>query len=597
MVDHACCDGRPLRAGRGRTESAEPAAPGDPSGKRGDRDVLARATRPVFEALEQRRLLSSSLGAPDALQGEAGSATSVDLIWRDNATAETSFTVQRRTGPGGTWATIASPSSNVVALQDTGLSSGTEYHYRVRANDGGGSSAWSNALAVTTASGSGQGTYGRDSLDVGRSGVTVVQAEDFDRGGHGVAYSVASSTPSSVYRLGEDVVLGTVDGASGGGFKASFEGAGDWLEYTIDVAEAGDYRLEARLASDGTGGTFKITFNGSNLTGTLGVPDTGGWQDYGLVTADVTLSAGSQVMRVEALSHDATSSFVMDLDWVRLVPLEDQADARDDTSGADGPGFAPPATSGTAVNGMRFYDGRVRHEATDLLSNGFGTPWGHTRQWGGTSTVDRGSAGDMPNGNGWVVSQAPHLRMVDGSTDTLLVVTGADSIAYFDKDSGTGDYIPRNYNKQTLVEDAGGGGAGTFTVTDTMGGKWVFNDFDASLSAAEKGSFLEYRDPYGNLTQVISRDGSGRIAEVRRTDAASGTTESWVYTYVAGGANDGLLESVKWRRQATSMGPWQMVRTAHYAYYVNADTHGDDGDLKTVTVKDAAGSTIGTHYY
>ena len=552
-------------------------------------DRLGILRQVTLEALEQRRLLSSSLGAPDALQGEAGSATTVDLIWRDNATAETSFTIQRRTGSAGTWATIASPSSNVVALQDTGLSAGTEYHYRLRANDGGGSSAWSNAVAVTTASGSGQGTYGRDALYVGLSGVTVVQAEDFDRGGDGVAYDVASNATSSVYRLGEDVVLGTVDAAAGGGFKASFEDAGDYLEYTLDVAEAGDYRLEARLASDGAGGTFKITFNGSNLTGTLGVPDTGGWQDYGLVTSDVTLSAGSQVMRVEALGQDATSSFVMDLDWVRIVPLEDQADARDDTSGADGPGFAPPATSGTAANGMRFYDGRVRHETTDLLSNGYGTPWGHTRQWGGTSTVDRGSAGDMPNGNGWVVSQAPHIRMVDGSTDTLVVVTGADSIAYFDKDGS--DYVPRNYNKQTLIEDAV---SGTFTVTDTMGGKWVFNDFDAGLSAAEKGSFVEYRDPYGNTTEVTSRDGSGRITEVQRTDGT--TTESFVYAFISGGANDGLLESVTWRRKVGA-GSWETVRSSHYAYYVNADTHGDDGDLKTVTVKDASANVIDTHYY
>ena len=75
-------------------------------------------------------------------------------------------------------------------------------------------------------------------------------------------------------------------------------GAGEWLRYTVNVKAAGSYKAVVRVASSGTGGKFHIEFNGVNKTGTMSVPNTGGWQAYKDLTATVSLSAGVQSMRI-----------------------------------------------------------------------------------------------------------------------------------------------------------------------------------------------------------------------------------------------------------------------------------------------------------
>ena len=73
---------------------------------------------------------------------------------------------------------------------------------------------------------------------------------------------------------------------------------GEWLEYTINVANNGNYNLETRVAYAGTGGTFHIEFNGVDKTGPIIVPDTGSYQTWTTLKKTVSLSAGQQVMKI-----------------------------------------------------------------------------------------------------------------------------------------------------------------------------------------------------------------------------------------------------------------------------------------------------------
>jgi hypothetical protein len=79
--------------------------------------------------------------APTALA--ATLTTGVRLVWRDNASTETGFVVERATGTGP-FTPIATPTAqttagNVVYL-DTAVQAATTYQYRVKAVNGGGSS-------------------------------------------------------------------------------------------------------------------------------------------------------------------------------------------------------------------------------------------------------------------------------------------------------------------------------------------------------------------------------------------------------------------------------------------------------------------------
>ena len=54
--------------------------------------------------------------------------------------------------------------------------------------------------------------------------------------------------------------------------------AGERLKYTVNVAQAGIYTLEFRVASKHPGGIFHLEVNGTDRTGPISVPDTGNWQ-------------------------------------------------------------------------------------------------------------------------------------------------------------------------------------------------------------------------------------------------------------------------------------------------------------------------------
>ncbi|KAA3663097.1 MAG: PKD domain-containing protein, partial [Calditrichaeota bacterium] len=88
--------------------------------------------------------------APSNLVATAQSASQINLAWTDNATNETGFRIERKTGSGGTYSEIATVGTNVTSYASSGLSAGTTYFYRVRAYNGDGNSAYSNEANATT---------------------------------------------------------------------------------------------------------------------------------------------------------------------------------------------------------------------------------------------------------------------------------------------------------------------------------------------------------------------------------------------------------------------------------------------------------------
>ena len=122
-----------------------------------------------------------------------------------------------------------------------------------------------------------------------------IQAEDFDNGGQNVAYYDNSPGNSGGAYRSTDV---DIQATGSGGYAVGWIGAGEWLKYTVNVAASGTYTATARVASSGSGGTFHIEFNGTDKTGPMRVPNTGGWQAFQDLKANVSLSAGVQTMRV-----------------------------------------------------------------------------------------------------------------------------------------------------------------------------------------------------------------------------------------------------------------------------------------------------------
>jgi hypothetical protein len=88
--------------------------------------------------------------APSALTATAVSPTQIDLSWADNSADEGGFKIER--SPNGTsdWGQIGTTGASVSSFSDTGLAADTTYHYRVRAHNAVGNSAYSNVASAKT---------------------------------------------------------------------------------------------------------------------------------------------------------------------------------------------------------------------------------------------------------------------------------------------------------------------------------------------------------------------------------------------------------------------------------------------------------------
>src|SRR5580658_6393251 len=75
--------------------------------------------------------------APSNFTAVPDSSSQVTLSWTDNSDAlEDGFSVERKTGVGGTYAVIATTTTGVATYVDNTVDSGTTYFYRVRAYTG-----------------------------------------------------------------------------------------------------------------------------------------------------------------------------------------------------------------------------------------------------------------------------------------------------------------------------------------------------------------------------------------------------------------------------------------------------------------------------
>jgi uncharacterized protein involved in high-affinity Fe2+ transport len=134
----------------------------------------------------------------------------------------------------------------------------------------------------------------------------TVQAANYDTGGQGVAYNVTSVNGSANSYRSDGVDLeATADSldttAAGGAYDVGWTTSGQWFNYTVDVATAGTYGVSFRVASPyGITDALHVDNSaGTNLSGAVGVPDTGGYQDWTTVTASITLPAGVQTLTVD----------------------------------------------------------------------------------------------------------------------------------------------------------------------------------------------------------------------------------------------------------------------------------------------------------
>jgi hypothetical protein len=139
----------------------------------------------------------------------------------------------------------------------------------------------------------------------------TIEAEKYDTGGKNVGYSDTTSGNSGGQLRQDDVDIQTTSDA-GGGYNVGWVAAGEWLKYTVNVKTSGTYSVDARVASTSSGQKLHIEVDGTNVTGSMTVPNTGAWQNWATIDVNnIGLTAGSHVVRVYFEG-------ALNLNWIRF---------------------------------------------------------------------------------------------------------------------------------------------------------------------------------------------------------------------------------------------------------------------------------------
>ncbi len=124
-----------------------------------------------------------------------------------------------------------------------------------------------------------------------------VQVEDYS-----AAYDTSAGNQFGQYRAGDVDIEACADAS--GGFNIGEIAAGEWLEYQVHVASAGNYSLNLRVASQNAGPfSLQAQWDGANLGSPITFNGTGGWQTWATATASgFYLTAGRHTLRLNAQS-------------------------------------------------------------------------------------------------------------------------------------------------------------------------------------------------------------------------------------------------------------------------------------------------------
>ena len=145
-----------------------------------------------------------------------------------------------------------------------------------------------------------------------------VEVEDFDKPGQGknedgtsnASYGDdATNQGDSDYR--KDTGVDIYEKATGK--IVGYNNTGDWLEWTVNIAEAGDYTAIASAATKGEG-TFTLSIDGKSV-GEFSVTGES-FDDFADVKQKVTLPAGKHILRM-----DVTKEY-FDIDYINFVKGE-----------------------------------------------------------------------------------------------------------------------------------------------------------------------------------------------------------------------------------------------------------------------------------
>ena len=138
----------------------------------------------------------------------------------------------------------------------------------------------------------------------------TVYATDYDLGQLGYAYNDADyqntgGSGGSTYNSGwsyrnDGVDIETCIDFSSNGYNVGWISTGEWLNFTLDISQAGLYDITFHIAAQSAGGKILLSLDAQYISSAIDVPVTGGWQNWeDLTVKDIYLPAGIHTLETQ----------------------------------------------------------------------------------------------------------------------------------------------------------------------------------------------------------------------------------------------------------------------------------------------------------
>jgi hypothetical protein len=335
-----------------------------------------------------------------------------------------------------------------------------------------------------------------------------IEAEDFDKGGEGVAYhDLENANAGNQYRLTEGV---DIEVCSEGGYDVTDIISGEWMEYAVNIAKSGLYTIEARVASAIADNSFRLQVDGKSI-GEIKIPGTGGAQNFQTVSfTNIFLNSGNSVLKLISQSSNYAINY---LD----IKLTNEAPGVGLTSPVNNQQFEAPVTITLAasandpdgsVNKVEFYANEDK--VGTVSSSPYQIGWVAAQ---GSYTIvaraidDQGLVVDSSpiqivvkpsqQQHPFPLADVPHA--IPGKIEAEYFDQGADGIAFHDLTAGNikSDYRPDADVDLEVCSDTDGG----YNLADIQNGEWV--EYTVDVEEAGKHDF-SFRVATQMANQVFS---------------------------------------------------------------------------------------------
>lgn len=160
----------------------------------------------------------------------------------------------------------------------------------------------------------------------------IIQAENYDVGGQNKSfYDADFENKGGEYRKdavdivkidcdsdAETAAASTANAASQNCFAVGYTNPGEWLEYTVNIADAAEYFFTARVSSGSDASSFQLSLDEKIVSDTIQIPKGDDWDTYAIIKGKTAkLDAGEHILRI------TITGALGNIDWIGFSLTED----------------------------------------------------------------------------------------------------------------------------------------------------------------------------------------------------------------------------------------------------------------------------------